>query len=59
MYNKHAFVHWYLNAEMELEEFVQAREELAWLEKDYEEIAKDTELDPVGSDEEGMVETSH
>lgn len=42
MFAKKAFVHWYLNEGMELDEFNDARYNLAVLEKDYEEIAGDS-----------------
>ncbi|CAK80214.1 unnamed protein product (macronuclear) [Paramecium tetraurelia] len=37
MFAKRAFVHWYINEGMEEAQFVEAREELAFLQKDYEE----------------------
>eukprot|EP01084_Bolivina_argentea_P224012 378898_1 len=51
MYSQRAFVHWYVSEGMEECEFEQARENLSYIEKDYNEVLCEMVSDDMDSDD--------
>eukprot|EP00357_Protocruzia_adherens_P011918 CAMPEP_0115016858 /NCGR_PEP_ID=MMETSP0216-20121206/27727_1 /TAXON_ID=223996 /ORGANISM="Protocruzia adherens, Strain Boccale" /LENGTH=453 /DNA_ID=CAMNT_0002387475 /DNA_START=74 /DNA_END=1435 /DNA_ORIENTATION=+ len=52
LFSKSAFVHWFVGEGMEQGEFMDARENMACLEKDYEECESENIFDPEADEEE-------
>jgi tubulin alpha len=42
LFSRRAFMHWYISEGMEEAEFIEAREDLAVLERDYKEVEMDS-----------------
>lgn len=57
MYSKRAFAHWFLSEGMDEQEFIDAREDLASLEKDYEECGRDSQEGTSQEDDDTMTTT--
>jgi len=52
MYSQRAYVHWYVGEGMEEGEFSEAREDLGFLEKDYQDVVSEQASDEMGEEEE-------